>query len=155
VTRRPLLLLPALTLLLAVSGCGDDGADAKAAYVDQATAVCERAQSEFTSLPQPAAATDVAPFADETVSIAERAQRELAALTPPEDDRAELEQKVLDPFADLVGEAQAFADQVKAAGTDQAKLLPLLSSRPTTGDIDLEFLRSYGLETCAEAIDLS
>jgi len=156
VTRRPLLLLTALSLVLVTTGCGgEDDVDAKQAYVDQATAVCERAQSAFTALPQPSSAAAFAPFADETVSIAERAQGELAELTPPEADRAELETKVLDPFSDLVGEAEAFAEQVKAAGTDQAKLLPLLSTRPTTGDIDLEFLRSYGLETCAEAIDLS
>ena len=154
-TRRR-LLLPVLALVMAVSACGgNDGAEEKQAYVDEATAVCERAQSAFTALPQPSSAAAFAPFADETVSIAERAQRELSALTPPEADRAELEAKVLDPFSDLVGEAEAFAEQVKAAGTDQAALLPLLSARPTTGDIDLEFLRSYGLETCAEAIDLS
>lgn len=150
---RARVLVPVLALTL--TACGSDDADAKAAYVEQATGVCERAQQEFSKLAAPTTPAGIGAFADSTVAIAEKAQRDLAALTPPEDDRADLKAKVLDPYAALVVQAKDFAGKVKAAGSDQAALLPLLSQRPTTGDIDLEYLRSYGLGTCADAIDLS
>ena len=44
---------------------------------------------------------------------------------------------------------------MRAAGTDQAKLLSLLSQRPTAEGIDVEFLRGYGLSSCAEAVELA
>lgn len=153
VNPRPRLL--ALLLLLVVSACGSDDPDPKAAYVKQATGVCERAQTEFSALAAPSTPAAIGAFADGTVAIAEKARKELAALTPPEADRAELQTKVLDPFAALVVDGKAFAGKVKAAGADQAQLLPLLSQRPTTGGIDLDYLRSYGLGACADAIDLS
>ena len=144
-----LLALPLLALVLTACGGGEDE---KAAYVDSATAVCEKADADFTDLAQPTAPADFAPFVADTVAIAEQAQGELRALTPPEDDRADLERKVLDPFAQLVEDGKAFQEKVEAAGTDQTQLLPLLSQRPTSEGVDLEYLRTYGLESCADAI---
>ena len=86
------------------------------------------------------------------MGIADRARTGLAALTPPEEDRAELESKVLTPLGELVDEAKAWSAQVTAAGTDQAALLGLLASRPTSAGIDTEFLREYGLTSCADAV---
>lgn len=155
-TRRPLALLLALPLAMSLAACGgDDGGsedDPKAAFVDQAAAICTSADEDVSALEQPTAAAQFAPFVEQTIAIAERAQDELAALTPPEQDRAELEERVLDPFAALVEEGRAFAGRVEAAGQDQLQLLPLLSQRPTADDIDLDYLREYGLETCADAI---
>ena len=94
------------------------------------------------------------PYAEATVAIAEKAQKDLAALTLPEKDRAALQSKVLDPFAAVVVEGKAFVGKVKAAGSDQAQLLPLLSQVPKTDGIDKEYLRSYGLGGCADAITL-
>lgn len=149
---RLLLVLPATALVLTgCSGSGDGGAG-KAAYVDQASAVCATADAAFAALAQPRAAADFAPFVEETLTIAERAQTGLAALTPPADARADLESRVLVPFAGLVEQGRAFADKVDAAGADQAALLPLLAQRPTSAGVDLDYLRQYGLESCADAI---
>ena len=147
------LLLPVLVAVLA--GCsGDDGAEqAKAAYVSQAQAVCDTAAAEFAELETPTAPDAFAPFVAQTLSIAETAQGELAALTPPELDAAELSTRVLDPFAELVEQGRDFAAEVEAAGSDQAALLPLLGQRPSAEGIDLEVLRGYGLQSCADAID--
>lgn len=153
-TLRPLLLVPALVLSLAGCGGGEE-VDPKGAYVAQANEVCEQAKDDFASLARPTTPEGFGPFADSTVEIIDEAQQGLAALTPPEPDRVELEARVLDPFEALVVEARAFAEQVKAAGSDQNVLLPLLSARPTTGDIDLDYLRSYGLQPCADAITLT
>ena len=151
VTSRLLLLLP--TLALVVAACGGD-TDPKADYVEKANSVCADADDDFADLQQPTAVTEFAPFAQKTVAVAEKAQQDLAELTPPEQDRAELEAKALAPFAALVEEGKAFAEKVSAAGADQAALLALLPERPTAEKIDLEFLRAYGLGTCADAIKL-
>lgn len=146
--RRALLLSTAL--LLPACGGGDDE---KAAYVERASAICEEAAAEFEALPAPSTPDTIAPYADRLVAVIEDAQTELTALTPPEEDRAELEEKVLEPLGDLVADGKDFADRVREAGSDQAKLLPLLSQRPSTDDIDIAFLRSYGLDSCADAVE--
>jgi Tfp pilus assembly protein PilP len=146
--RRALLLSTALLL----TACGGGGEDEKQAYVDQASAICEEAVTEFEAVTFPTAPDGFAPYADQVVAILEKTQADLAALEPPADDRAELEQKALRPLGELVEEGRAFAEQVRAAGADQGKLLTLLSERPTPEGIDQEFLRSYGLEPCADAV---
>lgn len=146
--RRALLL--STTLLLAACGGGED---ARAAYVEDATAICEEAKTEFEALTVPTSPDGFAPYADQVVGIVEKAEAELGTLMPPEDDRAALQERVLDPLAGLVKEGRAYAEQVRAAGDDQAKLLSLLSKRPSAADIDTEYLRSYGLEECADAIE--
>ncbi len=60
---------------------------------------------------------------------------------------------MLDPFAVLVEEGRVFTDKLRAAGSDGSKLSALLAERPTTGDIDLDYLRSYGLPDCADSLD--
>ena len=148
--RRALLLTTAL--LLTACGGGDD---AKATFVDEAKAICERAQEDSKTLKTPATPAEFAPYAQAVVGIAEQAQQDLETLELPEEDAAALRDKVLEPFADVVAEGQAFAAKVEAAGEDQAKLLPLLSQVPDAGEVDLEYLRSYGLGTCADAISRS
>lgn len=146
--RRALLLSTAL--LLTACGGGDD---ARAAYVEDATAVCEEAKTEFEALTVPTSPEGFAPYADQVVGIVEKAAAELGTLMAPEEDRAELQERVLDPLGGLVEEGRTYAEQVRAAGEDQAKLLSLLSQRPSAADVDTEFLRSYGLEECADAVE--
>lgn len=150
VTLRRRLLLP----VLAVALVGCSGGDPKEEYVSKANDICGEADDDFANLQQPSSVAGFAPFAEQTLAIAKKAQRELAALEPPEQDRAELEAKVLNPFAALVQEGEGFVEKIKAAGQDQAQLVALLPQRPDPSGIDLAFLRSYGLGTCADAIQL-
>ena len=136
----------------ACSGSPDEPPDLKPAYVEAATQICADADKQITALAPPAAPADMGPYVQSTVDVAADAQRELAALTPPPDDRAELESEVLAPLAQLVEDGEAFAARVTAAGTDQAALLALLPERPTAAGIDQEFLREYGLGSCADAL---
>lgn len=150
--KRALVLLP--LLLLPACGGGDDGGeDVQATYVADATAVCEDAVEDFEALVTPTTPDGFAPYADSLVGILEEAHTELAALTPPEEDKARLDEKVVDPLEKLVAEGKAYAAQVRAAGADQGKLLALLSERPTGKTIDVGYLRSYGLSACAEAVE--
>lgn len=148
---RRALLLSTVWLLAACGG----GEDAQAAFVTDANAVCADASTQRDALEAPSAAADFAPYADGLVEIAEEAQTELAALELPEADAEQLRTRVLEPFADVVDEGRAFAADVRAAGEDQAELLPLLAQVPDAGEVDLEYLRSYGLETCADVIDVT
>lgn len=144
-----LALLLTTALLLPACGGGDDE---KAAFVADATAVCEKAVTDSKALTSPTKPAEFAPYADQLVRIAEQAQQDLQTLELPDADRADLESRVIEPFADVVAQGQAFAAKVRAAGEDQAKLLPLLSQVPDSGDVDLEYLREYGLGVCADAI---
>ncbi len=150
---RAVLLLLAPLALAGCSGSSEPEApDPKPAYVEAASQVCTSADEEFSVLPVPSAPSQFGPYLQQAVAIAERAQRELAELPPPPADRAELESKVLDPFAQLVTDGKAFSERVSAAGTDDAALLALLSQRPTSAGIDREYLEDYGLRSCAEVI---
>ena len=146
--RRVLLLSTALLL----AACGGGG-DEKAAYVEQANAVCEDARAEFEALTVPTTPDGFAPYAEQLVGVVEKAQTELEALTPPADDRQELEERVLTPLEDLVDEGKQYVEQVREAGGDQSKLLALLSKRPTPEDIDTDYLREYGADACADALE--
>lgn len=157
-TRPSRLLLPAALLaVLALPACsggdgGDDAAAVKAAYVEQASAVCTRASEERAKLMTPTSAAGFAPYVRSLTSVAETAQQDLAALTPPEPDRADLQSKLLDPLKASVEQGKQFATKVEAAGTDQTKLAGLLGEAPTGAGIDLDYLRSYGLNSCVAAI---
>ena len=159
VTRRLAALLLTLALT-ACSGSGDEqgGAtpevDPKQAYVEAASTICGDAQEQFAALPAPSAPADFGPYVTQTVRLVEQVQTDLAALDPPEQDRAEIESKVLTPLSALVEQGKVFSARVTAAGADEAQLLPLLGQRPTSAAIDKQFLRSYGLDTCAEAVSL-
>jgi hypothetical protein len=157
---RALLLLPVLLL----AGCGGadpapadaapgGGPDLKAAYVAQATEVCRAAKTEADALVTPTTAEGFPPFVKRSVALVTKAQAALSALAPPPADQAQLRRKVLDPFAELAGRAAAYGAQVEAAGTDQAKLLPLLTQAPKADGIDLVFLRQYGLGVCADVVE--
>jgi hypothetical protein len=143
------LLVPALVLALTACGGGDD---AKAEYVEQATAICADAKQQLDAEQQPAAAAEFAPYVQRVVEIGEQASAELLALEPPEDDRAELEERLLDPLAAQVEAGREFAGKVEAAGDDSAQLLPLLGQVPGTGAIDLDYARDYGLSSCTELL---
>lgn len=150
--RRVLQALPVVVVLTWLTACGGSGDDAKTAYVSEATNICEVAQTDVAALKSPASAAELKPFVDNSLGIAKRAHNELLQLTPPPADVAELKTKVLDPFTALITRSEAYAAKVTAAGSDPAKLLPLLSEGPKPDGIDLGFLRSYGLPTCADLL---
>ncbi|MCW2606987.1 MAG: hypothetical protein JWO60_1680 [Frankiales bacterium] len=153
------VLLPALLVLLAACGGGDDGggADAKAAYLEQAEAICTKANDAQTAVKQPAGPDGIAAYVRQVVTIASDASAELNALEPPEKDAAELDAKLLSPLREQVGLGQAYAKQVEetAAKGDPAAVLKLLGSAPLQTKADLEWMTSYGFKACVDAADTS
>ena len=156
--KRALLVLPMLVLV----GCGGDepapaaaprGPDLKAAYVAEATELCQAAKTKADALVTPTTAELFPPFVARSVALVTGAQTDLAALAPPPGDADQLRRRVLDPFAVLAEKATAYGAAIKAAGADQAKLLPLLTQAPKPDGIDLAYLRQYGLGVCADVIE--
>lgn len=154
-TRR-LLLLPVLVLAAACSG-GSDDADAKAAYLADAEAVCAKAVEAQKAAGTPNAPAAIPAFVRQVVTIASDASAELNALEPPEADAAELEEKFLGPLRQQVTEGQAFAKKVEdtAKGGDTSKVLALLGEAPLQAKADLEWMKSYGFTACVDAADTS
>ena len=153
--RRLAAALPLLLVAACSGGGGDDLEERRNAYLDRAEAVCERTNADIDALGTPAGVEQVPEFADKAVAIVQRTVEELSAVEPPEEDRAEVEQKVLEPLADDVETAEQYAEQVKAAAAanDQAGLLRLLQESPQT-TADVAFMRDYGYVECVEAVQL-
>jgi hypothetical protein len=159
--RRLALALP---LLLTVSACstgqeaesGESLEDRRAAYVEQAEEACTTANDELDALERPTGIDGVANYTDAVVDLLTRTVSEVGTAEPPEEDRDEVTEKVLDPLADDVARAEEYAGQVRAAAeaNDSAALLGLVSEVPNTS-ADLAFMRDYGLIECARAADTS
>lgn len=157
----PVLALTLLPLLACSSdeGGGDSGPtleERRDTYVDAAEQVCTDANAEVTAIPTPTSVETVAPYADQVVAVLVRTVEQVSALEPPEEDVAELEEKVLTPLNDDVAVAEQYAADVTTAATagDQEALLQLVQNLPQTS-ADLEFMREYGLFECAKAADTS
>lgn len=157
--RTGLVLL--LLALTACSGGGDDGGgdsleDRRAAYVDAAEQVCADANDEVEALTRPTSVETVPEFTDQVLEVLASTVEDVTALEPPQEDQAELTEKVLDPLqADLI-RAQEYATDVRTAAeaNDSPGLLALIQEVPETS-ADLTFMREYGLIECANAADTS
>ena len=154
---RVLVLPGVLVFGLALASCGGSSADAagaaKSAYVQQAAQVCREAEAAKlkAGAATPTRTQDIAPYVDALVAVAKEAAAKLRAVVPPAADRAALTTRLLDPLDAQVTEGQAFAAKVRAAGTDDAKVLALLADKPGAGKIDVQFVKDYGLDACVKA----
>ncbi|HVM26967.1 MAG TPA: hypothetical protein VM433_04750 [Mycobacteriales bacterium] len=152
-------LLLTLPLLLVLPACaGGDGEptleERREAYVEQAEEVCVQSNQQVQELGTPGSVAEVPAAADRAVEIVRTTVDQITALDPPEEDRPELTERVLDPLRDDVGVAEAYAEEVKAAAAagDGATLLRLVQERPQTS-ADLDFMREYGFDQCVRAAD--
>jgi hypothetical protein len=154
-------LARALPLLLVLTACstgqeagGDSLEDRRAAYLEQVEAACSAGKEELDALEQPTSIAGIPDYADAVVALLSRTVSELSTPEPPEEDRAEVTEKVLDPLAADVARGEEYAQQVRAAADsgDSAALLEIVSETPST-TADVAFMREYGMETCADAAE--
>lgn len=111
-----------LGLALALAGCGgdDDERLSRAEYVDQATAICERAEERIGELGEPATIEELGAYAREAQMITEEAVAGLGELEPPEqledgfDRYLERAEEVVELLGELEEAAEA-GDEAAAA----------------------------------------
>ena len=111
-----------LGLALALAGCGgdDDERLSRAEYVDQATAICERAEERIGELGEPATIEELGAYAQEGQTITEEAVAGLRGLEPPEqledgfDRYLERAEEVVELLGELEEAAEA-GDEAEAA----------------------------------------
>jgi hypothetical protein len=158
--KRLALALPVLLLAAACGGSDKDHTSSglsKAAYIQQAEAICTRANADIKALKPPATIDAVEALVVQTVQIAESATKQIEALDPPAADKADIKAKVLDPLDGQLAEGKAFLEKVRTALAkhDQAALGQLIANPPTGSKADLSWMRSYGFHACVEAADTS
>lgn len=154
-------LLPLVLLPLLLAGCGGSGKDqvasglSRSAYVSKAEAICTRINKEVDKLAAPTTPQALQAFVEQSLQIAEVGTGEIKALDPPQEDRAALKAKVLDPLDGQLAEGRAFLAKVKAAvaKNDQAALGQLITHPPTGSKADLDWMRSYGFKACVDSAD--
>jgi hypothetical protein len=156
VKRAALLVLP----LLAVTACsgGDESkASDKDAYLVAAEKICAKANADQKALKTPTGASGLSSYVDSIVAIAEESTTALSKLTPPEDDKAGLDEHVLVPLQGQLEKAKQYAVDVKAASAknDNVALIKLFSDPPNKTVADLSWMRSYGFRECVDAADTS
>lgn len=148
-----------LVLLLATGCGGSNGAatDSKAAYLGRAEAICAKANAQVAQAKkqQPTDVAAVPAYVHRLVGIARQDVQELSALTPPKQDAAQIQAKVLEPLARQLAAADAFAAQVDAAAkrNDSAALFALVTHPPTKAQVDLTWMKSYGFTGCLQAVN--
>ena len=153
--------LPVLLLLLAACGGGSDekssDTSAKDAYLVKAEAICEKGNTALAGIrkQQPASVDLVPGYVHSIVEIARTNLTELTALTPPADDRADIEAKVLTPLREQLADGDKYDKDVATAAKnkDTAALFQLVTNPPLKTKADVPWMKSYGFEQCATSAD--
>ena len=136
-------LLAALAPLLA--GCGgDDGQDARAAYVADANTVCRRASATLAALTPPADLAGTPAYLEQAFGVSADAVAELVALEPPAQDAGALRERFLAPLEATTAALQALLPQLRA---DPQAALAAYVDPPGA---DRAFLQEYGLTDCLD-----
>ena len=140
--------LPALASAAALAGCAGSGDDrlSREEFVEQATAICERAEQRIGELDPPTSVDDLGTYASEARSITEDGLNDLEGLEPPE----ELEEgfdRYLDQGNDVV-EVLEELEQAAESG-DEAEAQRLAGELGESADAQ-QAARDAGLPGCED-----
>jgi hypothetical protein len=147
--RRTFALI-ALAFLLASCGDGEetpppDGLS-HGAYVEQAEAICERADAAIAELKEPVQPADVAAYAQAAADIVDRERDELNALRPPAEDAAEA--KALGAaLAEVVKVARDLVEIARAG--DAAAIRRYVERNATVDDEAVKIAAALGMKKCS------
>jgi hypothetical protein len=137
-------LLSSLLVLLVLVACGGDGEDrlTKEELIRRGDAICGRALSEITRLPQ----NDFRVYVTRGHDIFERQVDELRALEPPK-DAEKLYDEFLDKFDEVVAKSEE-ASKIAAKG-DEAAARKTYASASDAATEARRIARSYGFKACS------
>ena len=161
--RTALIVSPLLALALV--GCSDDG-DAnsppgaaggnagpplsKADFVRQAEQICTDTRAAGMAIDRPSSAADVGASITQAADLLDGAVTGLRGLNPPVTDVDEIAGNLVGPLQE---QARVIRDAVPAleaaaAAKDIAGLQAAVPDLAAIGDVDVAYLRDYGLPTC-------
>ena len=141
-------LLTGLALAAGVAGCADGGERlSRAAFVEQATAICSRAEERVGALAQPESVEEVEAYAREARAITEEGVSHLRELEPPEEleDGFERYLEQADEVVALLGQLER-----SAAAGDEAEARRLSGRIAAAADAGAA-ARAAGIPECEEA----
>ncbi|HET9507878.1 MAG TPA: hypothetical protein VFO81_08030 [Gaiellaceae bacterium] len=141
-------LLPALALAAAVAGCAGGGERlSREEFVEQATAICSRAEERVGALVQPENVEEVETYAREARAITEEGVSDLRELEPPEEleDGFERYLEQADEVVALLGELER-----SAAAGDEAEARRLSARIADAADAQAA-ARAAGIPACEQA----
>jgi hypothetical protein len=142
------VLLPALALAAAVAGCAGGGERlSREEFVEQATAICSRAEERVGALAQPESIEEVETYAREARAITEEGVADLRELEPPE----ELEDG-FDSYLEQADEVVALLGELErsAAAGDEAESRRISGRIADAADAQAA-ARAAGIPECEEA----
>jgi hypothetical protein len=138
----------ALAAAAALAGCAGSGDDrlSREDFVEQATAICDRAEERIGELDAPASVDELEAYAREARSITEEGLDDLEALEPPADLEAGFD-RYLDQGNAVVGVLEEL--EGAAASGDEAEAQRLAGELAESADAQ-QAARDAGLPGCED-----
>jgi hypothetical protein len=146
--RRSIILVP---LVLLIAGCGDakkpspDEQVTRAAYAQQADAVCLKADGDLKALGQPDGLNDLPAYATKAAAIVTRERDDLKALQPPPGDEERV--KELNTAVDAIVRVAKGLEKVAAAG-DPAALADFVKQNGAADAKAKKLAKDLGMQVC-------
>jgi hypothetical protein len=147
--RRSIILLP---LILLAAGCGDAKKPSSgqelthAGYVQQADAVCQKADDAIAKLAQPKAIADVPAYARDAAAIVSRERDDLKALNAAPGDEV-LVKELGTALDDVVRVAKAL--EKVAAGGDPSAINDFVKQNGAANERAKALAKQLGTKVCA------
>jgi hypothetical protein len=127
-------------------------ADARAAFIAAADAVCGQAERALSAISAPSGPADLVDTLKAQLQVQQDALAALGQLSTPEADRTEITSRLLDPYRDAIARQQSLLPSIAnvVASGDHVQLATMhtdydSASHPASV---ATFVREYGFQTC-------
>lgn len=126
--------------------------DIRSAFITAADAVCADAQHQLDAIPAPTGPTELADTLTADLQVEQNTLTKLQTLSPPEEDRAEITARLLNPYQQAIVSQQSLLPvlQKVIASGDTVQLANMHTEYDTTSHPQAvaDFVRDYGFQAC-------